>query len=99
MNLDEFRSALSSDATKENEGLKTELKNAKDRIVRLTSELDQVKARNDKADKDIVILQNRCAAHTRFSLCCFCDMKFRCKALENQAMRVAEQLRKGQKKS
>ncbi len=72
MSLEEFRSALSSDATIENERLKTELeelrKSSSSKIKDLQSDLEQYKEWHKQ-------LCNRCFVQTKGILCISCGME------------------------
>lgn len=72
MSLEEFRSALSSDATIENERLKTELeelrKSSSSKIKDLQSDLEQYKKWHKQ-------LCNRCFVQTKGILCISCGME------------------------
>ena len=77
MNLDEFRKAMESDATVENERLKRDLADAEKRY-RETSE--GYMARIQKLNSDCRALANRCFALTRGTMCVFCELSdYRCK--------------------
>ena len=73
MNLSEFREALSSDASKENESLKHELESLKTtsskRIKKLEEELDEVK-------KQRTFLSNRCYVLTKGMMCLNCNISY-----------------------
>ena len=73
MNLSEFREALSSEATIENENLKQELeslkKSSSEKIKDLEEELEEVK-------KHRTFLSNRCYALTKGSMCHYCDISY-----------------------
>lgn len=76
MNLNEFREAMASDATKENEELKKEIESLKKKYHEdteylyscCTAQLEELKA-----------LANRCWALTHGTMCCFCRLgAFKC---------------------
>lgn len=76
MNLNEFREAMASDATKENEELKKEIESLKKKYHKDTeylyscciAQLEELKA-----------LANRCWALTHGTMCCFCRLDaFKC---------------------
>lgn len=76
MNLNEFREAMASDATKENEELKKEIESLKKKYHEdteylyscCTTQLEELKA-----------LANRCWALTHGTMCCFCRLDaFKC---------------------
>ena len=72
MSLEEFRNALSSDATVENENLKTELdklkRSSSDKIEKLHNDLEQYKEWHKQ-------LCNRCFVQTRGVLCISCGIE------------------------
>lgn len=72
MSLEEFRNALSSDATVENENLKTELEKLKkssfDKIEDLQNDLEQYKEWHKQ-------LCNRCFVQTHGALCIRCKIE------------------------
>ena len=73
MNLSEFREALASDATIENEHLKKELetlkKSSSEKIQELEEELDEAK-------KHRTFLSNRCYVLTKGMMCLNCNMSY-----------------------
>jgi hypothetical protein len=82
MNLEEFRKALSSDATEENAQLKRQL-----------SELEN---ENDSLKESCRVLCNRCFTLTRGVTCLFCGLDYPCPhmpGLEEQVA-MAHKLRK-----
>lgn len=82
MNLEEFRKALSSDATEENAQLKRQL-----------SELEN---ENDSLKESCRVLCNRCFTLTRGVTCLFCGLYYPCPhmpRLEEQVA-MAHKLRK-----
>lgn len=72
MSLEEFRNALSSDATVENENLKSELDKLKrgssDEIEKLYNDLEQYKEWHKQ-------LCNRCFVQTHGVLCISCEIE------------------------
>lgn len=76
MNLNEFREAMASDATKENEELKQEIQSLKKKYQGDTEYLHSccnAQLENLKA------LANRCWVLTRGTMCCFCRLDaFKC---------------------
>lgn len=76
MNLQELREAMSSDATKENEKLKNDLKSLKKRHE------NEVKKLNNSCTElldDCRALSNRCFAFTKGSMCIWCELhKYHC---------------------
>ena len=77
MNLDEFRKAMESDATVENERLKRDLAEA-EKSYREMSE--GYMARIQKLNSDCRALANRCFALTHGAMCVFCELSdYHCK--------------------
>lgn len=68
MNLDEFRNAMASDATKENEQLKHEVSVLRDQLRDSRNYCEELM--ND----DCRLLANRCWVLTRGSMCVFCNL-------------------------
>lgn len=76
MNLEEFRKALESDATVENEKLKTEVENLKKQLQCERSKHSQEKT---ALLDDCRALSNRCFVLTHGAMCVFCQLSgFRC---------------------
>lgn len=76
MNLEEFRKALESDATVENEKLKTEVENLKKQLQCERSKHSQEKT---ALLDDCRALSNRCFTLTRGTMCVFCQLSgFKC---------------------
>ena len=76
MNLDEFRKAMESDATVENERLKRELAVVEKRYREMS---DGYTARIQKLNSDCRALANRCFALTQGTMCVFCELSdYRC---------------------
>lgn len=71
MNLDEFRKAMESDATVENERLKRDLADVEKRYREMS---DRYTARIQKLNSDCRALANRCFVLTRGTLCMGCQM-------------------------
>lgn len=73
MNLSEFREALASDASIENENLKKELEtlktNSSEEIKKLKEELEEVK-------KHRTFLSNRCYVLTKGGMCLSCSIEY-----------------------
>ena len=92
MNLDELRKAMASDATKENERLKSETKLLRKQLSDLENDYAEIKKfLND----DCRALANRCFTLTQGTMCCFCELnEFRCQhALsDDQKIRIAKKL-------
>ena len=77
MNLDEFRKAMESDATVENERLKQDLADV-EKSYREMSE--GYMARIQQLNSDCQALANRCFALTHGAMCVFCELSdYRCK--------------------
>lgn len=82
MNLEEFRKALSSDATEENAQLKRQL--------------SDLQNENDSLKESCRVLCNRCFTLTRGVTCLFCGLDYPCPhmpGLEEQVA-IAHKLRK-----
>lgn len=77
MNLDEFRKAMESDATVENERLKRDLAEAEKRYREMSEEyMDRIQ----KLNSDCRALANRCFALTHGAMCVFCELRdYHCK--------------------
>lgn len=92
MNLNELREAMASDATKENEELKRQLKSLQKKYDRETSDLyDKIAA----LKSDCRALGNRCFAMTQGSMCMFCNLStMECPHVLNddQKIRIAKKL-------
>ena len=77
MNLDEFRKAMESDATVENERLKRDLADVKKRYCEMSEEYTN---RIQKLNSDCRALANRCFVLTQGTMCVFCELSdYRCK--------------------
>ena len=77
MNLDEFRKAMESDATVENERLKRDLADVEKRYRELS---EQYRARIQTLNNDCRALANRCFAITHGAMCVFCELSdYHCK--------------------
>ena len=77
MNLDEFRKAMESDATVENERLKQDLADIEKRYRELS---EKYRARIQTLNHDCRALANRCFALTHGAMCVFCELSdYRCK--------------------
>ena len=94
MSMEEFRQALSSDATVENEKLKEEIKSLKklnnessDKIKELEEELEEYK-------KYCNALGNRCFVHTQGILCLHCDVPCPHSISDTDVMDALEYMRK-----
>ena len=71
MNLDEFRKAMESDATVENERLKRDLADIKKRYREMS---EGYTARIQKLNSDCRALANRCFVLTRGAMCIACQL-------------------------
>lgn len=71
MNLDEFRKAMESDATVENERLKRDFADVQKRYRKMSEEYT---ARIQKLNSDCRALANRCFVLTRGTMCMFCQL-------------------------
>lgn len=71
MNLEELRQAMASDATKENEKLKNEVKLLRKQLHEST---DRYEERINHLTRDFRALTNRCWTLTLGSMCCFCGL-------------------------
>ena len=77
MNLDEFRKAMESDATVENERLKRDLAEAEKRYREMSEEYTD---RIQRLSSDCRALANRCFALTHGTMCVFCELSdYHCK--------------------
>lgn len=92
MNLNELREAMASDATKENERLKSETNLLRKQLSDLENDYAELKKfLND----DCRALANRCFTLTRGTMCCFCELnEFKCQHALNydQKIRMAKKL-------
>ena len=71
MNLDEFRKAMESDATVENERLKRDLADVEKRYHEMFAEYTD---RIQRLNSDCRALANRCFALTHGEICVFCEL-------------------------
>ena len=77
MTLDEFRKAMESDATVENERLKQDLADIEKRYCEMSEEYTD---RIQRLNSDCRALANRCFALTHGAMCIFCELSdYRCK--------------------
>ena len=77
MNLDEFRNAMESNATVENERLKRDLADVEKHYRNM---YEYYTARIRKLNSDCRALANRCFALTQGTMCVFCELSdYRCK--------------------
>lgn len=94
MNLDELRQAMASDATKENERLKSEVNLLREH---LRDSKNDYAALKKLLTHDCQALANRCWALTFGSMCCFCELNtFKCPHAMNykQKLEAAKELMK-----
>lgn len=94
MNLEEFRKALSSDATEENARLKKQLSDLQTDYHEKVSKLE---SENDLLKESCRVLCNRCFTLTRGVTCLFCGLDYPCPHMPGLEERVtmAHELRKG----
>lgn len=93
MNLEEFRKALSSDATEDNIRLKEQLEDTK---VKYQENLSKLKDENDSLKESCRALCNRCFTLTRGATCLFCGIDYHCPHMPSfeEKMAAAHKLRK-----
>lgn len=94
MNLDEFRNAMASDATKENEQLKHEASILRDQLRDSRNYCEELRQR---MNNDCRLLANRCWVLTRGSMCVFCNLSmFDCPHAwsNDQIIEAAKKMRK-----
>ena len=93
MNLEEFRKALSSDATEDNIRLKEQLEDTK---VKYQENLSKLKDENDSLKESCRVLCNRCFTLTRGATCLFCRIDYPCPHMPSfeEKMAAAHKLRK-----
>ena len=92
MNLDELRKVMASDATKENEELKRQLKSLRKKYDRESREMSEEIA---ALKSDCRSLGNRCFTMTQGSMCMFCNLStMECPHVLNddQKIRIAKKL-------
>ena len=75
MNLDEFRKAMESDATVENERLKRDLADVEKRYREMSE--DYI-TRIQRLNSDCRALANRCFTLTNGEMCVFCELSYYC---------------------
>lgn len=75
MNLDEFRKAIESNATVENERLKRDLADIEKRYREMSEEYTD---RIQRLNSDCQALANRCFALTHGAMCVFCELSNYC---------------------
>ena len=92
MNLDELRKAMASDATKENELLKSETNLLRKQLSDLENDYAELKK---SLNDDCRALANRCFTLTQGTMCGFCELnEFKCQHALNddQKIRIAKKL-------
>ena len=91
MNLDEFRKAMESDATVENERLKRDLADVEKRYHEM---FEGYTTRIQKLNSDCRALANRCFSLTHGAMCVFCELgDYRCE----QAMSIDDKVKAAKK--
>lgn len=86
MNLDELRQAMASDATKENEQLKSEVNLLREQ---LRDSKNDYAAFEKLVIHDCLALANRCWALTLGTMCCFCEFDaFKCPHAMNYKQKI-----------
>ena len=86
MNLDEFRQKMESDATKENEHLRSEVNLLRESLHDSKNYCEEVKK---LMTDDCQALANRCWVLTQGSMCCFCELReFRCPHAMNDWQKI-----------
>lgn len=76
MNLNEFREAMASDATKENDELKQEIESLKKKYQ---GDTEHLRSCCNAQLEELKALANRCWVLTRGTMCCFCRLDaFKC---------------------
>lgn len=94
MNLDEFRQAMASDATKENERLRSEVNSLREQLHDSKNDYAALKR---SMIHDCLALANRCWVLTLGTMCCFCEFNaFKCPHAMNhkQKLEAAKELMK-----
>ena len=86
MNLEEFRKALSSDATEENAQLKRQLS---DLQTEYHEKLSKLENENDSLKESCRVLCNRCFTLTRGVTCLFCGLYYPCPHMPRLEEQVA----------
>ena len=85
MNLEEFKKALSSDATEENKQLKKQLSDLQEEY---SKKLSNLKSENDFLKESCRALCNRCFALTKGVTCQFCVLDYPCPHMPSFQERV-----------
>ena len=93
MNLEEFRKAFSSDATKDNIQLKEQLEDIQAKYQESLSKLED---ENDSLKESCRYLCNRCFTLTGGATCLFCSIDYPCPHMPKfeEKMAMARKLRK-----
>ena len=92
MNLNELREAMASDATKENERLKSEANILRKKLSDLENDYAELKR---LLNDDCRALANRCFTLTQGTMCCFCELnEFKCQHSMNydKKIKIAKKL-------
>ena len=87
MNIEEFRKALSSDATEENVKLKKQLS---DLQTECNEKLSKLENENDSLKENCRALCNRCYALTNGVMCLFCRIDYPCSHMPNFEEKLVE---------
>ena len=85
MNLEEFKKALSSDATEENKQLKKQLSELQEEYGK---KLSNLKSENESLKESCQALCNRCFALTKGVTCQFCMLDYPCPHMPSFQERV-----------
>ena len=96
MNLEEFKKALSSDATEENKQLKKQLSDLQEEY---SKKLSNLKSENDSLKESCRALCNRCFAFTKGMTCKFCVLDYPCPHMPNfeEQVKAAQECLKKEK--
>lgn len=87
MNIEEFRKALSSDATEENAKLKKQLSDLQKEYNKKLSKLEN---ENNSLKENCRTLCNRCYVLTNGVMCLFCGIDYPCSHMPNFEEKLAE---------
>lgn len=93
MNLEELRNTLASDATKENERLKSEVNLLREHLRDSKNDYETLKK---FMTSDCIALANRCWTLTRGAMCFFCELDaFKCPHAmsDDQKIKAAKKMR------
>ena len=98
MNLEEFKKALSSDATEENKQLKKQLSDLQEEY---SKKLSSLKSENDSIKESCRALCNRCFTFTKGITCQFCVLDYPCPHMPNfeERVKAAQEYLKNEKKN